>query len=550
MISLICPTCKQTLTVFGAEQKCTLCGFALANQGGVWVDPSVVQERDKDYYDTIYHNEHGQKWFQGLNRQNFLKKILETISLAYRRERFFRRHIKGTDKTILDLACGAGRDYFTKFGYVVGVDLSYDALKIAKDRYQLVIQSGVMRLPFPDESFDYVISSDFLGHVRNEDKDVLQQEIRRVMKKDGQTIHVIETDSNNIFFRFAHRYPDLFQEYFVEKIGGHIGLELPTDCVARWEKNGFSLPVVKKIWGVIWPIQYYIDSFDGKYKEKSRAIRALVYIAKALSNVKIVQVAVNIILNPINSLVESLTPLDRGQGLMIVGEKKIKMGEEAGNFTYNFSAEPTGTHMLLLDSIKPQATVLDVGCASGYLGHWLRLRQQVKVWGIEPMAEVAAVARAQGYEDVFVGNVESILVSGVLGGKKFDHILLGDVFEHLLDPVAALRALIPCLAPQGTLIISVPNVAHYSVRLNLLRGRWDMTDTGILDRTHVHFYTQKTAHEMLVSAGLRVRSVRPRGDIERWLKRIGLGSVGQWILQQWPGWWAVQNVFVAEADIK
>ncbi len=527
------------------EWRCSRCSFSLVLREGVWVDQAVVQEKDKDYYDTIYHDEHGQKWFQGLNRQSIFKKILETISLAYRRERFFRRHLKGTNQTILDLACGAGRDYFTKYGYVVGVDLSHDALKIAKDRYQLTIQSGVMRLPFADNTFDYVVSSDFLGHVRNVDKDALQQEIRRVMKPAGRTIHVIETDSNNIFFRFAHRYPDLFQEYLVEKIGGHVGLELPTDCVARWEKNGFVLPVVKKIWGVIWPVQYYIDLFDGKYKEKSRAIRVIVAAAKVLSRVKVVQVAVNIILNPINSIVESLTPLNRGQGLMIVGTKNHAAAEKS-EFTYNFSTEPTGTHMLLVDAIKPQSTVLDVGCASGYLGHWVHLRQHAKVWGIESMPAVAEVAQAQGYENVFVGDVEKVLANNVLAGKTFDHILLGDVLEHLLDPAEILRQLRPLLKPEGTFVISLPNVAHYSVRLGLLRGNWTMTDTGILDRTHVHFYTQKTACELLESVGLQVQSVRPRGDIERWAQQLGLGKTGQWILQKYPGWWAVQNVFVAK----
>lgn len=319
MIAIACPNCHRTLTAQETGYGCESCAFRLAWDNGILVDAQVAAEKDKKYYDAIYHDEHGQKWFQGLNRQNVFKKILETISLSYRRERFFRRHVTGTDKTILDLACGAGRDYFVKHGQVVGIDLSYDALYIAKNRYQLVIQSGVARLPFPDATFDYVISSDFLGHVRNEDKDALQREILRVLKPDGKTVHVIETDSNNI----AHQYPELFHEYFVEKIGGHVGLELPTACVARWQKNGFTFPVVKKIWGVIWPIQYYLDSFGGAYQEKSAGIRALVTVAKVLGRVKIIQVAVNIILNPINSVVESLTPLDRGQGLMLVGKKEV-----------------------------------------------------------------------------------------------------------------------------------------------------------------------------------------------------------------------------------
>lgn len=212
---------------------------------------------------------------------------------------------------------------------------------------------------------------------------------------------------------------------------------------------------------------------------------------------------------------------------------------------YQLSVEPTGTHMLLVGSVSAGSKVLDVGCATGYLGQWLRDKKQVQVWGIEPSADAAHVAQLQGYEEVFIGGIEAVLESGVLTGRKFDHILLGDVLEHLIDPVMVLQQLSQYLVPGGTCIISVPNVAHYSVRVNLLLGRWNMTETGILDRTHLHFYTRKTILEMVRSAGLEVKTVRPRGDIERWFKKIGLGHFGQWLINQFPGWWAIQNVVTA-----
>lgn len=212
---------------------------------------------------------------------------------------------------------------------------------------------------------------------------------------------------------------------------------------------------------------------------------------------------------------------------------------------YQLSTEPTGTHMLLVGAVNNGSKVLDVGCATGYLGQWLREKKQVQVWGIEPSAEAAQIARLQGYEDVFVGGIESVLESGILVGKKFDHILLGDVLEHLLDPVVVLQQLSQHLVSGGTCIISVPNVAHYSVRLGLLFGRWNMTETGILDRTHLHFYTRKTILEMVQSAGLVVKTIRPRGDIERWFAKIGLGRIGQWLINHCPGWWAIQNVVTA-----
>jgi ubiquinone/menaquinone biosynthesis C-methylase UbiE len=78
--------------------------------------------------------------------------------------------LKGKQNKILDLACGAGRDYFSHYGEVVGIDLIKGPLLIAKKYYQEVIQTGINALPFPDNYFDYVVSSDIFGHIRLEDK--------------------------------------------------------------------------------------------------------------------------------------------------------------------------------------------------------------------------------------------------------------------------------------------------------------------------------------------------------------------------------------------
>lgn len=319
---LYCSRCGKNYIKNGESFECSGCNKTLFLREDVLVDSLVSKEKDKEFYDAIYSNELGEKWFQGLNRNNFVKKIFEKISLSYRRERFFKKNFKGKENVILDIACGAGRDYFKKYGTVIGVDLSYEALTIAKKDYDLVVQSGVECLPFPDNTFDYVVSSDFFGHVRNEDKDSVIQEIYRVLKPGGKTMHIIENDSTNVWFRIAHSKPELFKKYFVDEIGGHIGLELPSVCVERWEKNNFNPVVVKKIWGLIWPIQAYVGLFDNEYKESSFLVRMVVRIAKILSKVKIVRLGVDVILNPINSLIESITSINKGQGIMIVCEKK------------------------------------------------------------------------------------------------------------------------------------------------------------------------------------------------------------------------------------
>lgn len=319
MINLICPECKIDLKKEADSFVCVSCPFVLKNNDGVLVDSK--EEADKEFYDKIYSDDKGAHWLQGLER-NFLKSILEVVSLSYRRERFFKKNMQGgKDSMVLDVACGAGRDYFRKFGYIVGVDLSLKPLEIAKAKYDLVVQGGVEKLPFPDNTFDYVVSSDFFGHVKNEDKDAIIKEILRVLKPGGKTLHVIETDSENFWFKIAHKNPDLFQKYFIEKIGGHIGLEMPSMAVERWKKNGFTILKAKKIWGVVWPIQDY-QMFDNEYKDLSLSANIFVAISKILSKIKLVQVGVNIILNPLNSIIESPTPINKGQGLMLVCQKK------------------------------------------------------------------------------------------------------------------------------------------------------------------------------------------------------------------------------------
>lgn len=294
------------------------------NMGGVWVDTAIDGDADRAYYDDIYQKGKGHQWFQGLNRSSLAKRMLERLSLSYRRERFFRRHIPVTqDKSfrILDIACGAGRDYLADHGYMVGLDVSYAPLAQAKDRYDLVVQANATRLPFEDNTFDIVMTSDFFGHITDEPKDQIMQEILRVLKPGGKTLNIIETDSTNIWFRLAHKDPALFKKYFIDEIGGHIGLEMPSDCVARWQRHGFVDVSAKKIWGLVWPIQDYANLFGNEYAEKSRFLSLVVLISRLLGTRRSVRSIVNVLLNPLNSIVESVTPLNHGNGLMLVATK-------------------------------------------------------------------------------------------------------------------------------------------------------------------------------------------------------------------------------------
>ncbi len=210
--------------------------------------------------------------------------------------------------------------------------------------------------------------------------------------------------------------------------------------------------------------------------------------------------------------------------------------------TYTFSADPSGTHMIVVDRVKPSTKVLDIGCASGYIGEYLVKEKKCEVWGIEPDASSCEQASFKGYRRVINKSVEEGLKDNELIQQKFDYIILADVIEHLFDPERVLASLSTFLTDRGVIIVSTPNIAHYSTRLSLLQGKWDMTDWGILDRTHLHFYTLKTLRSLCTQAGWKVVSVRPRGDLERWFRKIGLEKLGKKILFRWPRLWAVQFI--------
>lgn len=314
---LVCPICKTALTETTA---CPSCGKKY-----VWLkeDKLVSFQADSDqFYQRCYESIWKSKSDTRLPFKHALMSVYEQFSLSARRERFFRHHLdRKDDALILDVACGGGRKLFKEYGRVVGLDIVLEPLYGASEIYDMCVHGDAFSMPFPDEYFDCIVSSDFLGHIPLERKGDLYREFRRVLKPNGKMVHVMETDANNWHFRFAHRYPELFQKHFVEAIGGHFGLELPSKAVQRLESNGFKVLEAKKIWGELWEIQGYKLVFDNEYKKTSRLIAALVILSKALSANVLVWEATNIALNPVSAILERLTPLDNGQGLMVVCQK-------------------------------------------------------------------------------------------------------------------------------------------------------------------------------------------------------------------------------------
>ena len=152
--------------------------------------------------------------------------------------------------------------------------------------------------------------------------------------------------------------------------------------------------------------------------------------------------------------------------------------------------------------VRPHSRVLDVGSGPGAVARALA-RRGCHVWGID--IDSAATRLAEPWCDgVLLGDVETANLDAFLGAQRADAILFLDVLEHLRDPAAAIRRVVPFLAPGGKIILSVPHVAHAAVRLQLLAGAFPRTSKGLLDRTHLHFFDRSSLHELLRHAGVRV----------------------------------------------
>jgi len=148
---------------------------------------------------------------------------------------------------------------------------------------------------------------------------------------------------------------------------------------------------------------------------------------------------------------------------------------------------------------KEPGRVLDVGCGLGDGADKYRLLGATEVIGVELVPEKAKIA-AHKLDKVYCDNIELMELPFEPG--SFDTIVCSDVIEHLFNPWGAMRRLAALLAKDGTLLASVPNVANYTVLLNILGGSFPYAEWGLLDRKHLRFFTIDDVAQLFVDAGL------------------------------------------------
>ena len=219
---------------------------------------------------------------------------------------------------------------------------------------------------------------------------------------------------------------------------------------------------------------------------------------------------------------------------------------------YTFKDFEGSSHRILIDLIRrfsPRGgTLLDLGAAGGELGAALR-GQFERTIGFE--YDAARIGELRGrFDSVVIADLETVrtLPANVRA------VVLADILEHLRDSTTLLRCLQVSLAADGRLFISVPNIANITVRLGLLFGVFEYRDRGILDYTHLRFFTMRTIRREIENAGFRIIAIRGssvpiRLIIGRWMPDILL-RLGErllvWITRVWRSLFAYQIIIVAE----
>lgn len=190
---------------------------------------------------------------------------------------------------------------------------------------------------------------------------------------------------------------------------------------------------------------------------------------------------------------------------------------------------PRSSHAYVVNSVPFESRCLEIGCATGYMSHWLTTLRRASVVGVETASEAAERARQRGIT-VICGSIEDGSVQSQLSMLgPFECVVLANVLEHVTEPERVLRAIKDLTSSSAVWVFAVPNVAHLSSRIRLILGRWHYDDYGIFDRGHLRFWNVSGFLSLLTSTGLRVDHIQWTVGYSPWpvrllLRLLPLGS--------------------------
>jgi len=178
---------------------------------------------------------------------------------------------------------------------------------------------------------------------------------------------------------------------------------------------------------------------------------------------------------------------------------------------FDYSDKPvtyySGPRNEMLQFVPEQVErVLEIGCGTGEFGKTLKLRKNIEVWGVELTQNAAKEARAK-LDKVLVGNIEEDNLD--LPDNYFDCVIFNDVLEHLVNPWLVLKRVKNTLSDKGYVVASIPNIRYFDIIRQLIdRKEWSYRDSGILDRTHLRFFTINSIKDMFESCGYTIINIQ------------------------------------------
>src|ERR1700733_14167683 len=201
------------------------------------------------------------------------------------------------------------------------------------------------------------------------------------------------------------------------------------------------------------------------------------------------------------------------------------------NYTNNLFDPETKNNpwVHLFEFVPEKSRVLDIGRSSGNFGHVLINEKNCEVVGLDIDAPDIALAKKK-LNAAYVRNIER---EDIVDLGLFDVIVFADVLEHLLDPIAALEKAKKQLKKGGRIVFSIPNMAHISIRIQLMKGFFVYMPMGVLDRTHLHYYDEIEVKHIFSEAKMAIQEINPatlsypESKISEELYRLGLGIVDQ-----------------------
>lgn len=164
------------------------------------------------------------------------------------------------------------------------------------------------------------------------------------------------------------------------------------------------------------------------------------------------------------------------------------------------------SHYKIFNLTNKEETILDVGCACGDIGYILHKYKKCKVYGIENNHKSIEIAHSQHvYEQIWECDLNNINLEKYTNYYNyFDCIIFGDILEHLYNPKETLSKLLHFLKIDGSIILSIPNIGHSSIKALLLNDYFIYTPTGLLDNTHIRFFTKNSIILLLTQLGLQI----------------------------------------------